>query len=229
MPNYKREPEPDKPRSLPEVAEEVGGVYYVKKDASDDLEKLRKEFFTVAALEKASEGLAQKVAEAPESIADPDEARAFVERYHTGWRVIEDKDVDAPYVFLIEEDPDYKGHSIVIPIDGGVIDSKGKEHPGYVVTKTIRSGTILLDDERLLQDDPELYQEVTEPDPTIYGFVTKFMANNPGIITRIPRVPKNPDALTDEQSEAIRPYLYEDAKTLALNVRYAKEEELGEG
>lgn len=214
-------------KTIDELAQEVGEVYFIQKDAKSELESLRKDFFVMAATVASLEGsLAQKTVVVPDTITDYDKAKAHVELYNTGWKIVDCpmEQPAAPYRFLIEEDPDLLPCQVVVPIDGGVIDIKGKEHPGYVVTKTIVSGSATLDDDRLREEDPELLESITEYQnwETLreIGVTEEQLA-----AVAYPRVIKHPDHWDAWEEAALTPYTYESARSARLNVRFAKEDE----
>lgn len=234
MPKFSDDKQEPAVRNTQEIGSELGEIYYIHKDAGDELKDLRLEFFVAAKVAKELEPLARKTVAVPEGL-DPDDARAYALKYNSGYRVVEDQD-DETDKLVLEEDPDLIPHTIVIAVDGGVVDSDGKEHPGYVVTKTIRSGAQLLDDERLREEDPDLWEDVTEiPNyEYLYALLVQAGVDEEDVDTQIAnsgieRVPIHPDKLSRKQMAEVADYLYEGAKTKALNVRYAKEEELGEG
>lgn len=222
MPNFTKQTETleieQSEKSLIETANTLGEVYFIRKDAEDEQKELRDEFFRKTTLEIKSENLAQKTVKIPESIA-ADKAEIFVLQYNPGWIIITNQDDN----FIIEEDPDYKQFSIVT-----------ETNPAYVVTKTIRLGTTMLDLERLKLDDSQLYWRVTkynsryeilfEYDPKSKDRIVKFLQDREDL-----RVIKNPDDLSSEDLEALGPYTFEGPKTKALNVRKAKPEEIGQG
>jgi hypothetical protein len=174
---------------------------------------------------------------APRDLQTKEEIWDYAERYHPGYAVVEiepheDNDVAdegyAMFAVQLQEKPEFQPFSIVIEQE--VEDAKGKVHPGYVVAKSIVSGSMLFDDERCLKVDSDLYYEVTEY--ANWDTLSSLGISNLELKLKAagyPRVPKNPDDLTDEQQEAIAEFLYEGPKTIKLLVRYAKEDEVGQG
>lgn len=229
MPNFTTQNEPALAAPI-EVARNLAEVYFIEKEAKEEKDALRLDFFLVAALARKDTTLAQKTVAVPETVADED-ARAYVEQYNSGWLIVDEK---SSHQFIIEQDPDLLAYEISIPVEGGVIDSKGKEHPGYTVIKEVRSGSPMFDDERLAIDDPDLYHRATQLQNedglrTLGGTMglsdaklDKWLDS----ITDWPRVPRHPDDLSDEDAEAVKQYAFEGPKTKALRVRYAKDEEL---
>lgn len=213
-------------KDIEELAREVGEVYYIQKDAKSELESLRKDYFVLAATMAALEGpLAQQTVAVPDTITDPDKAEAYVELYYTGWKIVDHADHNGVLSFVIEEDPDLKPWQIVVPVDGGVIDLKGNEHPGYVISKSIVSGSATLDDERLREEQPDLYDSITEWQnwETLKALgVSEKKLEAQGWPRRI----KTPDEWTAEEEAALREYVYESKRSARLLVRFAKEEEI---
>lgn len=210
-----------------EIASNLGEVYFIAKDAKAEQEDLRLEFFKAAAEAHEAKGLGQKTVEVPKG----SDAATYAVQYNAGWRV---KQVEGERV-LLEEDPDAKAWQEVIRTPEPVVDAKGKEHPGYVVSKTIRSGSALVDDERLKVENSDLYYEITElPGFALYAdLVAQFTEWNQDELEMwledhgVERVMKSIKSLTPEQIDAIKPYVYEAPKSSVLNVRYAKEDEQG--
>jgi hypothetical protein len=217
-----------------EIAASLGEVYFIAKDAKAEQEDLRLDFFAAAAKAHEAKGLAQKTVEVPSGV----DAMAYAEQYYPGWKAIdvphEHTLGENPHVMMVE-DPDAKPWQEVIQTPEPVVDAKGKEHPGYVVSKTIRSGSALVDDERLKTENPDLYYEITElPGFTLYAdLVAQFTEWNQDELEMwledhgVERVMKSIKSLTLEQIDAIKPYVYEAPKSSVLNVRYAKEDEQG--
>jgi len=221
-------------RTPQQIGSELGEVYYIEKDAADELKDLRVEFFLAAKVAKELEPLARKTVAVPEGL-DHDDAVAYALKYHSGYRLVEGQDEETERLVL-EEDPDLIPHQVVIQVDGNVIDSKGNEHPGYVISKSIRAGSSLLDDERLREEDPDLWEEITEIPNYDYLYALLLSAgvdeddiDEKIVNSGIERVPIHPDKLSRQQNAQLAEYLYEGPKTKALLVNYAKPEELGEG
>lgn len=201
-----------------EVAPILGEVYWEWKDAEAAKEVLRKQFFdacTDAALEK---GLAQKTVIVPDDIVGTIGIAEYTERYNSGWVAIS---VSGSKV-LIEEDPALKGASEVVLCVA--VDRKGKEHPGFVITKTIVSGSVMVDTERMIQLDPDLYDSVTQ----WKGFPFIDSHSDPTLDDRLEELNWEREIrgdLSDSQIEFIKPYTYEGPRSAKLNVRYAKPDE----
>jgi hypothetical protein len=228
--------EEKKPRLPLWIAEELGEVYFIRKDAEDDQKLLRTEFFEAATATFTPARLAQKTVVPPPDVQaqGEDSARTYAEQYNAGWNAI---DVDAEVLEVtLREDPNYKPYQIVVEVEDGVTDRKGATHPGYVISRSISSGSPMLDTERLQAVDYDLYLRATvvaNYDMLValldFGNVDTDKIDDVLNSTNLPRVPRNPDDLSAEDAEAIREFSFEGPKpTPKLLVRYAKEEEIGE-
>jgi hypothetical protein len=134
---------------------------------------------------------------------------------------------------LIEEDPAFKGHVEVINLPPWEIPAPTAKQPdrrqkvyGYVVTKTIRSGSALLDDERMQAVDPELYESVTTWPAwvkTVREYASKTAFEKILKAVQPERVLR--EDLSPEEFEQVKVYAYEGPKSVALNVRYAGKDE----
>ena len=217
--------------AIEDIGTVLGEVYFIEKDAKDELSKLRLDFFQAAAASFTPKELARKTVQIPEDI-DADGADAYVEKYFPGYRFVSNKDRS----YLIEDDPDFKPYTLVIPLDPWTVMVKDEEVEvfGYVIIKEVRSGTPQIDDARMKLADPGLYDAVTRPQgyDWIFAMLSDFSVEAREVDDMIQqRLPSDwpvelRDDLTPEEVEEIRPYTYEGKKTLALKVRYAKESEV---
>lgn len=180
---------------LDDLAEEVGDCHTENATTKTKLEKLRKRFFVALSSKHRASDRAMKTVYTEES--DPLKAEKFVLQYHPGWQITDSRPAGKGRKFILEQDPELIGDSVV---------TGDPENPGYVVTRTIRSGTTMIDLDRMKVEQPELYNDVTE-------------------LPQVERQPKEEKDLTPEQIEKIRPYIYEASKSAALNVRKAKPED----
>lgn len=205
-----------------EIAPDLAEVYWIWKDAEAEKEVLRKKFFD--AVTAAQTNLARKTVRVDPRITDPEEARAYAEQYNSGWkvdglRVTE----DGHHAAVIEEDPSLKGGTVVVPLDEPVEDRKGKEHPGYVVTKTIVGGSVLVDADRMQEWSPFEYEALTQfkgfgPDQQLAASVYNWLLEQDW-----PREIRGD--LKDWEVELLKPFSYEGPRSAKLNVRYAKPDE----
>lgn len=192
------------------IAGDLGDTYFIVKESEKLRDSLRTEFFDAAKEAQAKESLAQKTWTSPEASGDP---TALALKYNPGWLI---ESVEEDRVILVE-DPDFKQVSVTAT----------GERDTYVVTKQIRSGSTLVDDERLQKDDPILWENVSYipgldvlsewiPDKHLDDIAEKL---------GLKRQLRNPNDLTPEDVEAIKPYVYEGKKTKALTVKVSKDEE----
>jgi hypothetical protein len=233
VPKVPREEEPEQRKAI-EVAADLGEVYYIAKDAEAEQKELRNEFFQAATVAQEAQALARKTVEVPEAL-DVSEAKAFALKYNPGWRVVQSEfEDDHPSKIILEEDPEFKGHSEVVLVEEPVVDSKGKKHPGYVVAKTVRAGSKLVDDERMKEEEPGLYDALIEyPNFDLLAGLAEHweIDYDPETIIKFMKdrgvqpVLRNPSTWTPDELSEARPFIYEGPKTLALNVRYAKNDE----
>lgn len=199
-----------------EVAPDLGETYWLWKDFEAVKEDWRRLFFDAVTEAARAEGLAQKTVQVPDDLTSREEAETYAARYNPGWLII---DADKDLGIILEEDPALKGWVEVVLTDP-FLDRNGKEQFGYVVTKTITGGSVLVDTERMDQVDPTLFDKVTQykgfgPDETISKTVRSVLRKmNWGREIR--------EDLTDEQMRAVRDYSYEGSRSARLNVRYAK-------
>lgn len=222
----------DDARAIQDIARETGGWHQLQKESSTELGKSRLEFFDACSKQVSTKTLAQKTFLIKEKGLTLVDAEKRTLKYNPGWvKVISNGDKDKGWKFRLREDPDLIGHTVITdPID---------DEPGYVVTRTIRSGSTMIDLDRMEKDDYDLFMGVT------------FMAEDEMLrdildLSGVPREewgvalentyhrfglhrqPKPADQLTPAQVEAIKPYMYEGPKSVALNVRLAKPEDYDE-
>lgn len=214
---------------LQEIAHALGEVYFMRKEAEDEQKLLREEFFDAITESFEGEDLARKTVAIPEDIIN---ATEWAEKYNPGWRVVM---IQSEQVIL-EEDPAFKSSMIVVRTDPFEVSAPTKKKPdrvktvyGYVVTKTIRSGTTLIDADRMREVDADLYNQVTTLPPWWEG-IKEFVTGDPAkVFAALGEYRVLRDNLTDKEIAAIKPYVYEGPKTKALNVSYAAEDEQAEG
>jgi hypothetical protein len=183
---------------LSEVSRSLGEAYRTWKSSGVEKDKLRKEFFETATQAVTERGLQTHI----NHIYGPtmDEAKERAAIYYPAWKILEVSNrEDGFFEFLFEELPEYKAFTYVNSEDG------------YVYARQVSTGGINLDDDRLREENPDLYEAVTyEP--------------------KVKRQLKSLDELTDEQIVQIQQYMYEGKPTTKLAApRKAKPEELEDG
>lgn len=133
---------------LDRVVEELGHSYSSWKKWGKDKEANRKAFFGLADEEVKKQGLALRLETCEAESMDAAEARVLL--HNPGWKT----DTKRPhrvekdtYEFVLIEDPSLKAFSY--------------EHNGVKYARQVSKGSVMLDDEWLKEDDPELYELVT--------------------------------------------------------------------
>lgn len=177
------------------VSARLGQAYQTWKKSGTEKDKLRKEFFEAATEMAVERGLQTHF----HHLYGPteEEARGRAAIYHPSWKVLAvDEADDGFWEFQFEELPEFKPVTYINPVDG------------FVYQRQVSTGGFNLDDDRLKEQDPELYEAVTyEPE--------------------VKRQLKELDELTDEQIVKIQQYMYEGQPTMKLAApRRAKPEEL---
>lgn len=228
MPKFKKE----EPKRTPEeVASELGEVYWIWKDGEAEKEELRKEFFKVAADSYSESDLATKTVVLPKDIVMSEDAESYALKYNPGWMFSSFTDDSGdPFKIVLKEDPNLKEWTEVVIVDEGVEDRSGKIHPGYVISKTIIGGSALVDDDRLKNLDPDLWEDVSEYSNWEYfsELANELDKSEEWMKTWLahkdwPKIIKT--NLSSELIEAIKEYSYEGPRSIRLNVRYAKDDE----
>lgn len=201
------------PKTIEQIVGDLGDTYFIREDAEKLQKTLRSEFFDAAALSQEDASLATKTWVAPEGVSDPEGLAA---KYNPGWLIANKQDGAENHLLLVE-DPDFK--EVVITADGG--DGR------YTITKQIRSGSTLVDDERMIEEDPDLWDQVSYiPGVDILSnWIPEKYLDQVAHDIGLKRQLRNPDDLTPEEVESIKPYVYEGKKVKALIVKLAKDEE----
>lgn len=201
---------------------DLGRTYFKRKLLQEEQDKFRKEFFQYATKSFSDHDLSKQVVLLPEDQQGSPED--YIGKYYPDWTIKEiDKRVSPIVSVVIQENPELKSFTKIIKLDSW--DNKGKQVFGYVISRSISSGQIYVDDERLAALDFDLYWEVTTwKDIDLLekiGFYDEMMLKASGW----PRLVKSPDALTAAQIDKLKPYLHPAPSTAKLLVRYAKEDE----
>lgn len=152
-----------------------------EKEAKKEKAGLKERFFELATEKLAKEPLAERYASLPAS--SEEEACDRFAQYYAGYTLDAIRPVEGQegqWEAILIEDPALKSFSV--------------EVAGRVYSRQIRSGSPLLDDERLQEDDPELYEAVTE----------------------LKRVVKPLESLDDDTLAKLSNYIYVGRPTVAL-------------
>lgn len=217
--------------SLDEIAAYLGEVYFIEKDAKAERENYRGKFFEAATATFSPEKLAQKTVVVPQDVQTEEARAAYARTYNVGWEVVSVNDDGV----VIREDPALKPYQIIVPVEG-LVDSKKNPQPGYSISRSVASGSLTLDEERIMALDFDLYLRVTivANYDLLYRLLYQAGAEVEAIDKRLdesslPRVLRSLDDLSDEDRAEVQQYTYEGPRQVKLLVRYAKEEEIGEG
>lgn len=233
-----------KSRMISLITKEFGLEYSAAKSSDKKMKQLQREFFDAATEMLSQQSLARKTVEVPEG------ANAeWLEQHYPGWKVVSSiRPGEEPDTWeaVLEEDPAKLAFTYVNPDDH------------MVYARTTAQGTPMLDDERLRDEDPELWEQISDyPEPWLglvqaaikdaleevevaglakVGRVDLLYKLNPGVLAAnflrdqgVERALKPIDELTDEQLQAIQDYLVPAPVTVRLvPPRKAKQEELEE-
>lgn len=182
--------------NLGDITSKLGEEYRAWKAHEKTKEAARKEFFSAV-----NQHLSGKRAEKLVEVAAPSEeqARQELERRYPAWS-IDDMRVSSEgrYEAIIVENPEFQKFTFVNSEDG------------YVYGRSVSSGSIFLDEDRLQAENPELWERVTfVPEPQ--------------------RQLKSFDELSKEDLAALTDFMYEGKPSVRLlPPRKATEEELSE-
>lgn len=132
-------------KKLAELTKKLGKAVREEKTAKKDREKLRSEFFDLAT--KSVTTLAQKTVRSDASTKS--EAQEEIEKGYPRWEVIEIRSTGHDWKVLIKEKPEFKTFFFANPDDG------------HVYQRNVVEGSPTLDDERLREEDPELWERIT--------------------------------------------------------------------
>lgn len=190
------EQEPD----ITEITKDFGEVYRFSKEWESLKSQAQKAFFDEATRLQAQGKLPQKVIDAP----DVEDLIEWAKLYHPGWVII-DVDVEGDKLIL-EQDPKLMEFVFVNPEDG------------YTYKRSQTNAAPQLDDERLKEEDPELYWNITEWRPDIYSWL-KALADDhlpdfdledwlsAASIGESIRTFKDQSTWTDDQASKLQKYL----------------------
>lgn len=143
--------------TLSEVLDKLDESYKGWKGGEKNKNKYKDEFFRMAVEALKEETLAEKVVEVKTQYQN--RAIEIVGQRYPEWEIVSPRDNVRPhpdkpgyYEVIIRENPYYKPFSI--------------EHNGKIFQRQIVAGSALLDDERLQEENPELWEKVTfVPEP----------------------------------------------------------------
>lgn len=208
------------------VTWDLGSVYFARKELERIQADLRLSFFEEATRSFGDKNLArQSVIIPPDRSEDP---TAYVSQYYPEWTVLDvgDPDINGTIRVAIQENPEFKPYTQVAKRDPWEIldEVNPKTVYGYVITRSIVAGSMLLDDDRLKLINPKVYEQVTEWENA--SFISRLgYAESRLKKVGWPRVVKDLDDFTPREIESIKPFLYQKKPTVKLLVRYAKEDD----
>lgn len=173
-----------RPKNLRKITTSFGRAYDRSKRYEQRKKDWQTEFF--AACTQAI----QRERRLPRKSVVTNESSDWVKEQNPGWRII---DSDNRFTYLLEKDPNLVPYTYINP-DTKMVYQRGTQESGPS-----------LDEERLKDENPDLYNEVTETQ----------------------RVVKDPSTWTEDQMEQIQPYLIPGTiKAKLIPPRKAKAEEL---
>lgn len=178
---------------LIDITKKLGEAYNENKKWDKSKSEFRIKFFEIAS--KQHETLATKIANV--EAKDLGSAIEIAEQLHPGWIALSANEITTgEYDVRMEEDSKFKPFTFI------------NEEDGMVYQKQIVAGPVMFDDERLKQDHPEIYEQVTfipEPERQLKSF----------------------DEIDDELLPILQDYIYEGKPIVKLAApRKAKPEEL---
>lgn len=191
-----------------DITKKFGEAYARSKDWDAAKENGRKRFFQAATQELEKKRLPRKTVEVPKD----QDVLEFIKIYHPGWRVLVDS-VKVMNHVVIERDPALMKYSFINPEDN------------MVYGRTYSESGPMLDEEKLQQDDPDLWLAISEYDPASIAFTKAAMQEalswthaeltnsfldkiiDDFLTDRLSRVVKNPSTWTTEQSTAVQKYM----------------------
>lgn len=205
-------------RTPNEVIADLAPAYKSWKSSEKKKEKFRKEFFpSITAFLEENEEQAEKVVTV---VAEgPDEAKALAEKANPFWIADETQQTVEPgtYDVIIVENPEFQPFTI--------------EYDGQVWGRQIASGPQLLDDDRMMEEDIDLYMSITkyagedlireiiaytideEPDSLeVYEVLEMFCEHR----REGKRVLKPLEELDPETLAKVQPYMYEGQPSVKL-------------
>lgn len=132
--------------SLDEVTRQLGEAYRDWKKWEEAKNRFKEEFYELANASLIELGLMERVVRYPGSL---EKARERALAHNPGWKLLEGErqNTFGEWVFVMVEDPTYKPFAY--------------ETEGVKYAREIRRGTVLIDDEWMQEEDPDLYKLVT--------------------------------------------------------------------
>lgn len=177
-----------RPKNLRTITRKFGRAYVQSKEYDNRKKNWQQEFFD------ACTQAVQRERRLPRKTVTTLDGREWVLQHHPGWRIVQQDDDEIN--FVIERDPALIRYTYINP-DDGMVYERGTQEAGPS-----------LDDERLQEEDPDLWYE----------------------ITKTVRVVRDPSTWTEEQRAAVEEYMIPgEIKARLVPPRKAKPEELENG
>jgi hypothetical protein len=209
---------------LTKITTELGEAYKAWKDGEKDKDELRKQFFTAIDERLAQEKPAEKyVTIGHRGMAEEDARERLTKKYPT-WKVDELRPSGDGWEAILVELSAYAAFTFVNAADGKVYQ------------RQVSAGSVYIDDERLLEEDPDLWFKVTEvPNRgTLADLLYECGVDHLEVDNKIDylwpesqRVLRPLDSLDADTLAALSEYIYEGKPTVKLAApRKAKAEEL---
>lgn len=213
---------------LIEATYRFGDAYHEAATAKDSSESAKAVFYT-----KADEALSLRRLARKTIIVDPGNVSEHVALYHPGWRLVEIDEMaeDGSAEAIIEQDPSQMKFSFTNLEDG------------HLYQRTYTEGAPQLDEGRLQEEDPDLYDDIHEwppPPPWLLAWTQAFDDIQDEIQDHwydflehgehnIEPLLKDPKEWTKEQAAALQPYLVPGKRMMKIiKPRKATEEEIQE-
>ncbi len=148
--------------TLEGVTKAFGENHAKKKDAEAQLKRKKTQFFDLATETCIEEGLATTTVkysgESTFGKAIPDDLAEYVATWHPGWRLVEAENDK----LILEEDPEVKEFTFA------------NNEDGKVYWRNQVQGSPELDDDLLQKEDPELWEEASQPAPAQVAAVKAY-------------------------------------------------------
>lgn len=179
---------------LSKITSELGERYKAWKKSEADKDESRKAFFQ--AVTEELEGTTPPTKTVVVEGSDPNEVELWAKGAYPAWNISAIRPLsDSSFEVMLEGSLDYEAYSYV------------NKETGMVFRRTVRAGSLSLDDERMKEIDPKLYEEVTQE-----------------IVTRELRPLEE---LSPDQKQRVESFLIEGKPRVVLEApRKAKDEEL---
>lgn len=131
---------------LSQITTDLGSAHKSSKELEKKLKDCRAKFFEAVDEEiLSSETLARQTITVPEDV-DP---IAYIKQFHPGWKEVESGPQE--FTYIIEEDPAFKKFVYVNHDDGNVY------------RRNVSQAGPSLDNERLKEEDPDLWKRISDP------------------------------------------------------------------